>query len=434
MQRKSLALLLLIAVVGAVIFFISRPAGHRSGNGNYLPPDTATMNTAKPVVRIYLENSGSMDGFVTLNTQFKNALGHLIAKADGYYDDTKIFFVNDDIYDAPICQDLNNFVLNLNTTSMKVGHTGSSDINHIFKQLLDHTQGDTVSVLVSDCIYDVDNVGNLLSAAASSTTGTFMKAIRKYQDKGKEFGVIFMQMESLFQGYHYEGNMPMMYYGKRPYYIVMMGGKDQLADMVAHMELENTSTGMPGLRNKFLMSSEKTWDLDQQTARVLTSGFTNARRIHPAHDRINIHNIVTDQKQDDLKFAVGIGVEQLFVDRSYLLDTANYEISPEQYRLVTLTDKAKFSESDFFVHPIIMQLAVGNTQGYAPEITIKLKNRIPDWVKQSSYDKHLTGYPAPDQSYALYELVEGIYGAFHNVRGKTGQDIFQLKVTVGRYE
>lgn len=434
MQRKSLALLLLIAVVGAVIYMVSRPSGQHLGDGHYLPPDTAHLNMAKPVVRIYVENSGSMDGFVTLNTQFKNALGHLIAKADGYYDNTRLFFVNSDIYDAPICQDLNTFVLHLNTTSMKVGHTGSSDLNHIFKLLLDHTANDTVSVLVSDCIYDVQDVGNLLSAASSSTTGTFMKAIRRYQEKGKDFGVIIMQMESLFQGYHYEGNVPMMYYGKRPYYIIMMGGKDQLADMNAHMELENTSTGLPGLQHKYMLSSEKTWLLDGMTARVLTSGFSNARRIHPAHDRLNIHNIVTDQEKDDLRFAFGLGVEQLFCDRSYLLDTANYEVLPEQYHITSLTDKAKFSESDYFIHPVVMQLAVSNTQGYAPEITVKLKNQIPAWVKKCSYNKHLNGYPAPHQSYALYELVEGIYGAFHNVRGTTDPDLFHLKINVRQYE
>jgi hypothetical protein len=120
MQRKSWALLLLLAVVGLALYFIGHKSDRRSADGHFLPPDTAQMVAGKPVLRIYMENSGSMDGFVTLNTQFKNALGHLLAKADGYYDDTKLFFVNDDVYDAPICQDLNNFVLKLNTTSMKV--------------------------------------------------------------------------------------------------------------------------------------------------------------------------------------------------------------------------------------------------------------------------------------------------------------------------
>lgn len=432
MQRKSWALLLLLAVVG-LIYLISRKSNHRSSDGNFLPPDTAQVAVGKPVVRIYMENSGSMDGFVTLNTQFKNALGHLLAKAGGFYEDTKLFFVNDRIYDAPICQDLNNFVLRLNTTSMKVGHTGNTDLNKIFSLLLDKTNGDTVSVLISDCVYDVDNVGNLLSGASSATTGTFMKAIRRAQDNKREFGVIFMQMESLFQGTHYEGNVGMPYYGKRPYYIIFMGDKDRLADLNAHLELENTPTGMPGMRHKYMLSSEKTWELDNQTARVFTSGFTNARRIQPEHDGLNIHNFTTNHEQGKLNFAVGLGIEQLFADREYVLDSANYEVLPAQYRLIDINDKANFTECDFFRRPICVQIGTGN-DSYAPEITLILKNNIPKWVSESSYNKHLMGYPAPHKSYALYEMVEGIYGAFHNVKGGNDKDIFRLKIRVAHYD
>ncbi len=433
MQRKSWALLLLLAVVGLALYFIGHKSDRRSADGHFLPPDTAQMVAGKPVLRIYMENSGSMDGFVTLNTQFKNALGHLLAKADGYYDDTKLFFVNDDVYDAPICQDLNNFVLKLNTTSMKVGHTGSTDLNKIFKLLLDRTNGDTVSVLVSDCVYDIDNVGNLLSAASSATTGTFMKAIRRAQDNKREFGVIILQMESLFQGTHYEGKLGMPYYGKRPYYFIFMGDKERLADLNAHLELENTSTGMPGLRHKYMLSSEKTWDLDNQTARVFTSGFTNALRIQPEHDGLNIHNFTTDQEAASLKFAVGLGIEQLFADREYVLDSANYEVLPAQYRLLDINDKSKFTECDFFRRPICVQIGTGN-DSYAPEITLVLKNRIPQWVADCSYSKHLMGYPAPHKSYALYEMVEGIFGAFHNAKGGNDQDLFRLKIRVAHYD
>ena len=432
MTRKLLALLLVALLVVAVIF-IGRGGSHDIDRGHILPADTVTTKTAKPVVRIFMENSGSMNGYVTTNSQFKNALGHLITKADGFYAGTRLDFINQDIHHTAMCDDLDNFVLRLNPQSMQVGNTGSTDINKIFKMILDHTSKDTVSVLVSDCMYDVDNVGSLLSAAANSTTGTFMKAIRRAQDNKREFGVIIMQMESLFQGTHYEGNIGMPYYGKRPYYIIFMGDKDRLADLNAHLELENTPTGMPGMRHKYMLSSEKTWELDNQTARVFTSGFTNARRIQPEHDGLNIHNFTTNHEQGKLNFAVGLGIEQLFADREYVLDSANYEVLPAQYRLIDINDKAKFTECDFFRRPICVQIGTGN-DSYAPEITLILKNNIPKWVSESSYNKHLMGYPAPYKSYALYEMVEGIYGAFHNVKGGNDKDLFRLKIRVAHYD
>ena len=169
MLRKLLAILLVALLVVAVLF-LGRKTTHEADKGHFLPADTVTMKSAKPVVHIYMENSGSMNGYVTTNSQFKNALGHLITKADGFYSGTRLDFINQGIFHTPMCDDLDNFVLNLNPVSMQVGNTSSTDINKIFRMILEHTSRDTISVLVSDCMYDVDNVGNLLSAAASSTT------------------------------------------------------------------------------------------------------------------------------------------------------------------------------------------------------------------------------------------------------------------------
>ena len=221
-MRKLLAILLVVALV-VVGILIGRQSSRVDDNGHFLPPDTATLKTAKPVVRIYMENSGSMNGYVTTNSQFKNALGHLITKADGFYSGTRLDFINQGIFHTPMCDDLDNFVLNLNPASMQVGNTSSTDINKIFKMILDHTSRDTISVLVSDCMYDVDNVGNLLSAAATSTTGTFMKAIRRARDDKHEFAAVIMQCMSEFSGNYYEGNQAIACNGQRPYYVIVMG-------------------------------------------------------------------------------------------------------------------------------------------------------------------------------------------------------------------
>ena len=110
MTRKLLALILVAAVVVAV-FFIGRSGGGDIDRGHFLPADTVTMKDAKPVVRIYMENSGSMNGYVTTNSQFKNALGHLVTKADGFYKGTRLDFINQDIHHTTMCDDLDNFVL-----------------------------------------------------------------------------------------------------------------------------------------------------------------------------------------------------------------------------------------------------------------------------------------------------------------------------------
>ena len=432
MTRKLLALLVVALLVAAVIF-MGRGGSHEVDKGHFLPADTMTAKTAKPVVRIYMENSGSMNGYVTTNSQFKNALGHLITKADGFYSGTRIDFINQDIYHTPMCDDLDNFVLNLTPQTMQVGNTSSTDINKIFKMILDHTSKDTISVLVSDCMYDVDNVGNLLSAAASSTTGTFMKAIRRARDSKKEFGVIIMQCMSQFSGNYYEGNQSIPCQSERPYYVIVMGNMEQLTDFNKHMEFENTSTGLPGMTHKYMLSSEPTWMLDHTTARIFSSNFNNAIRIQAHHDGLNVRKLTVDHEQPNLNFAFGLGISQLFADDSYVLDKSNYDVEPSQYKITDVNDKAKFTECDYFKHPIMVQL-VALGQNYVPQITIKLKNQIPTWVEECSYNNRLGVLPPTHQSYAIYEMVEGIYGAFYNTKDNDSRDLFRLDVHVDAYE
>lgn len=433
MMRKLLAILVVALLVVAVIF-LGRSKTHEGDNGqHFLPADTVTLKGKKPVVRIYMENSGSMNGYVTTNSQFKNALGHLITKADGFYAGTKLDFINQDIYHTPICDDLDNFVLNLNPASMQVGNTSSTDINKIFRMILEHTSRDTISVLVSDCMYDVDNVGNLLSAAASSTTGTFMKAIRRSRDNKQEFGTIIMQCESEFSGNYYEGNQAIACNSTRPYYIIVMGNLEQLRDFNNHMELEDTSTGLPGMKNKFMLSSEPTWELNSMNARLMSSTFNNALRIQAHHDGLNVRKVTIDPEQPNFNFAIGLGIEQLFADKTYLLDKENYDVEPSQYKITDVNDKAKFTECDFFIHPICVQI-VALGQNYAPQLTLKLKNQIPAWVKECSYNKRMGTLPPANQSYAIYEMVEGIYGAFYNSKDNNSRELFKLPVHFDAYE
>ena len=433
MTKKLLAMALLIALVAGVVILIGRPSKRDADKGHFLPPDTVTAEAVKPVVRIYMENSGSMNGYVTTNSQFKNALGHLITKADGFYSGTTIDFINQGIYHTPMCDDLDNFVLNLNPASMQVGNTSSTDINKIFRMILEHTSRDTVSVLVSDCMYDVDNVGNLLSAAASSTTGTFMKAIRRAREQKKEFAAIIMQCMSEFSGNYYEGNTAISCNTERPYYVIVMGNKDQVAHFNKHMELEDTSTGLPGLKHKLMFSSEPTWLLDHMTARTFSSSFNNAIRIQTRHDGLNVRKMTVDKQQTNLNFAIGIGVGQLFTDLSYLLEKDHYSVEPSQYKITDVSDHAKFTECDFFKHPICLQL-VALGQNYAPKITIRLKNQLPAWVSECSYNKRTGALPPSHQSYATLEMMNGIYEAFYNCKDDDSRELFRLDVAFDAYE
>ena len=199
------------------------------------------------------------------------------------------------------------------------------------------------------------------------------------------------------------------------------------------MELEDTATGLPGLTHKYMVSSSPTWHLDNMTARIFASDFTNAVRIQANHDGLNVRKVTLDKEQSNFNFALGLGVRHLFTDLSYLLDKDNYEVEPAQFKITDVNDEAKFTECDFFQHPICVQMVVLG-QHYAPQLTLKLKNKVPKWVSECSYNKRLGTLPESHQSYAIYEMVEGIYNAFYNSMDTNSRDIFQLQVKFEGYE
>ena len=173
--------------------------------------------------------------------------------------------------------------------------------------------------------------------------------------------------------------------------------------------------------------------LDNTTARTYCSTFTNANMIQAQHDGLNIRKIMVDHEQSNLNFAVGLGISQLFADQSYLLDKDNYAVEPSQYKVTDVNDNAKFTECDYFRHPITVQM-VALGQNFAPQITLKLKSNIPAWVKECSYNQRLGTLPPTHQSYAIYEMVEGIYTAFHNSKENDSRDIFHLTIHIDAYQ
>ena len=187
------------------------------------------------------------------------------------------------------------------------------------------------------------------------------------------------------------------------------------------------------MTHKYMLSSEPTWMLDAATARINSSTFTNAVRIQAQHDGLNVRKLTVDHEQSNLNFAFGLGVEQLFSDRSYLLDKDNYDISPSQYKITDVNDNAKFTECDYFKHPITIQV-VALGQQFAPQVTLRLKNQIPTWVSECSYNDRKGTLPPENQSYAIYEMVEGIYSAFYNNKENDSRDLFKLDVNFDAYE
>lgn len=407
-----------------------------SSNSTFLPADDSSSSGIAPAsISIFMENSGSMDGYINLNSEFKDALGKIIVKSDNFCKSTNLYFVNNEIYDiqeTALKGDINNFVSQLNANNMKVGATGSSNINKIFSLVLDKTRKDTISILFSDFVYSIKgtDVSNQVANAKNATMGAFMNAIKK----DPNFATIILQCSSNFQGKYYDRtDQAISYTGVRPYFIFIMGSYEHLKYIDEKLELNRTTTGIPGLMNKYLLSS-KTWSLNENTVQALTSSYTNSHLIKPERDGYNIDFFKFDKNDNLWTFAYALGINNLFVDSSYLTDKSNYEIDPNDIKILKseyTKDQAALDEVSQFNSPLVLQFGM-NQSSQTSSLKVRLLNRLPSWVTSANVPDDLGSVPSPSQTFAIGSLIAGVYEAFKS--NTSNKPIFEFEIEINKYK
>lgn len=414
-MRKWLPILSILVVIGAIIF---APLHHTQCP---IPDENDTsVNKKKLVIKthIYLENSGSMDGFVTINTTFKDALEHLLVMLNNKYSVPELSFINNKVYDVDttkLSKNINQFCQSLSPKSIKVGQTGSSNINVIFDTILKRTTGNNVSILVSDCAYSIkgNNAASLLSHEKNLTLNAFMQAIKR--NKGN-LAAIILQCQSNFDGYYYDmNNHQIRYKGNRPYYIILMGKSECLKDIYSNIDL--TKTEVRGLSNSYLISTEGIRN-DFNNSCIVTdpSLLTNVSRIVPSKDGTNIESLSISSYPFNL--AVGMARKNIFVDDTYLLDPSNYEINPKDIHLVKISkvdansvaygDCVNFNHND----PYYLQLSLSSKP---QSVSISLQYKVPQWAYNCSTENDNNKVPASDVTFGISYMMEGITEAFRNM-------------------
>jgi hypothetical protein len=452
-MKKVLPYLIVVIIIGFVIFLFTRPSRTtettednstkvQSTDPPSLPSsEKMDKKSEKPNINIYMENSGSMDGYVTINSEFKDALGNIVVQShNGYAKKSNFYFINNDIHpiDTTIFgYDMNNFVAHLSPKSMKIGHTESTNINDIFKIILSKTDKKTVSVLFSDCVYSIkgSDIASQINNAKNATMGAFMDAL----DKNPELGVIILQCQSDFNGYYYDRNdKPILYRGKRPYYVFFIGDVKYLQDINTKMDLNNSQTGIHGLLHKYMLSN-KVWTVDDNSARTITSDYTNASLIKTERNFFDIHEISTDRSASSstITFAVGVDMQNLFVDESYIQDPANYSVKQpgcSVYGIQKITSNMPaFSDmSDFSDSNRLYAIKI-KTNDNQPQFDICLQNILPKWVNDANIPDDSGIVPDGSKTFAISSMIEGIYDAFYHKISYDNKNIFNFSINIKEY-
>jgi uncharacterized protein YciU (UPF0263 family) len=170
--------------------------------------------------RLYLERSGSMVFYDAGNRNFVTAMRQIINRFPQYSMDKKLVYVVADRvahWDIPFSEFLQTS--NIFGATQGMVNTSWTDFPAIFRDILNNTRENQVSILFTDMIYDVQTPATGISPEGFANQAQEMThAI--FNSHGADFGVIILKMNGDYDGMYYPPNSDQFRYkGNRPYYI-----------------------------------------------------------------------------------------------------------------------------------------------------------------------------------------------------------------------
>lgn len=396
-------------------------------------------SSIKPKVNVYIENSGSMDGYVKGINEFKDAIGKLLVQLKYHYDEenVQVFFIcnnksdsNIQVTQTAIGMDLANFASEIDVKwrdeSKKRGH--NTNLNNVFKEVLSRTNDSCISILISDCIYSIGDGStvNLLNHEKNTTYDAFLT---KSKNNPGDLATTIVKMKSKFDGkyYPYTGDKnAFLFKGELPYYICVIANQNVLDDFNNNIKLD--SGAIDGYDNKYIITRGVNTDI-YYTVLMATGNKGRFKSQRNISSQSFVHGI----KDIDLKpnkregapftFAVAIDMKSLDVEEDYILDTSNYILSEDNFEITEIKKvvKNEINPNDWQrikdANPThIVMIQARDMQWTNVELGISLKKQVPQWIEDSS----ILDDTKPDnlkggKSFGLKYWIEGISEAYEKL-------------------
>jgi hypothetical protein len=389
-------------------------------------------------INVYIENSGSMDGYVNGRTEFKDAIRDLLVNLKYYYDEKniKIYFINSEVHSA-VGYDLSAFAENINTL-WYVGDRAHSKLNNIFRQVLSRTDNHTVSILFSDYIYSIagQNTVSLLSDEKSLTKDAFLTKSKK--DK-VPLATNIIKMKSKFKGEYYPYIGDSYHFPidiQRPYYICIFGNQEILNDFNSKPKLNVEN--FTGFENKYVLSSE---DPKNMFYSVLNFSYNDGRfKIDRACSRKDYVHGIKELKSlrgsDGVCFALAVDFSKVQAENDYICNPSNYEIPTDNFiveKVFPLVSRDLHSSDWNMVkdhnptHAILLRSTTKKLNN--TEVSFVLKKHTPQWVYNSHTEDDTARPNLSTKTFGLKYWVEGIAEAYETIYPEN-KNYFECSISI----
>lgn len=382
-------------------------------------------STHKYKYSVYLENSGSLNGYLTVSgdSNFKSNVNDFITVLNGFPEKQSLNLYDINTVTIPVALNadaaqVNDYISGFNATTFKArskangGNQAQSDLQHILKTILDKNAPDEVSMLISDGIFSPGrnrNALDYLSQQRSGIHGFIAEKLRK-----QPFSTLILQFHSDFKGVYYyqDNNSRNGSFNDRPYYFICVGKQEALFHLLDLVRKQRTFKGF----REFLF-------LTDSTQYHIVSHIRNTTEYYEydQEEPMTISNISQGGRDNKFRIKFSMNLSPLPVSDAYLLNRNNYIIS-SGYAI----DSIYRSGQDKFTHEVILVAPKPQTGTLA----FSLKKQLPDWIHTSNLDedKGMTPDELEGKTFGIRYLLEGIYNAY--AAYDQHSDYFSISISV----
>lgn len=372
----------------------------------------------------YLERSGSMTPYDAPNGDglFKSAIVNMLNNLPDEGNHNKMFVVNNSINEYP--QGLSQFLADNNVfeATKGIGDPSYTDFAAIFKNILEKTGPNGISILVTDMIYSTKNMQGVNAQKVLAEAEGMTNAV--FKGRVKDMSMLIVKMHSSYNGLYYSYNAPAgkQYDGQRPYYIIVVGSKDNMARLTNDNNYSTFSafSQMRGYENEYLF---ETSGIYHPYYSLLLSHPSIRGRFQPERGQdkqvTSIVGVETEPDGGNIRLALAVDLGKMFIDNEYLTDPRNYQIESNDdiaIKQISKIDSKQITPAERKYVGSATHIFVLETKKVSNEqaVKIRLLNNLPAWVAQSSTDDDTDTSAAnfARTTFGLSHLLQGIYNSY----------------------
>jgi hypothetical protein len=381
--------------------------------------DPISRSTNIDTANIYLENSGSMYGYVSGGGNFSSVISTIAADCDLNFSKVNYNLVNAKF--TNFGTDLASFLKPVSDVNyMKVGDPSTSDLNLIFENILEKSGNGNISILISDGIYSVKGTG-LISKLKTQSTLTRNKFVKRL--KVENLTTFLIKYESKFKGNYYPAKGGLIKIDQdRPYYVWVIGESDLIKEKFKEGYFQN----QPGFVDivKFIKL-----DGDDVGCQYVMHNERGSSKV--GSDKLALNDVDVNNKRE-FAFSLAFDFSKVPYNEGYFKNNDVYE-NNQGYTVTEVSASADLKpvakvglDTEKFKHVVTFS-KTGPPWGI---MEVVIKNRIPNWIEKTNTDDDSIIIDNTTQTFGFKYLIDGISKGYSYV--KKTEDVAKFQININK--